>query len=167
MLLLLVIKAIPVKVFGKWGSTVAQGYGGTRWGREPFFKKVSSPQNSFATPSRFCRFFFSIFPFLFINPYWELSFIQKIPYIGIVRLLAALLFVKYWIFFVFFAEKSCFFEKVLYSIEQFSLMRRGSQTVRQRSAKSRKSVQLRSTPPFFCPDFKKRRFFHISMPFEY
>ena len=29
-------------------------------------------------------------------------------------------------------------------------MRRGSQTVRQRSAKSRKSVRLRSTPPFFC-----------------
>jgi len=27
-----------------------RGYGGTRWGREPFFKKVSSPQNSFATP---------------------------------------------------------------------------------------------------------------------
>ena len=34
-------------------------------------------------------------------------------------------------------------------------MRRGSQTVRQRSAKSHKSVRLRSTPPFFAliPDF--------------
>ena len=31
-------------------------------------------------------------------------------------------------------------------------MRRGSQTVRQRSAKSRKSVRLRSTPPFFLPE---------------
>ena len=35
--------------------TVAEGYGGTRWGREPFFKKVSSPQNSFATPSDGCH----------------------------------------------------------------------------------------------------------------
>ncbi len=50
------IKAIPSKVFGadfislrrakKWGSAVAKGYGGTRWGKEPFFKKVFSPQNS-------------------------------------------------------------------------------------------------------------------------
>jgi len=39
LLLLQVIKAIPVKVFGKWGV-----------GKKPFFKKVSSPQNSFATP---------------------------------------------------------------------------------------------------------------------
>ena len=35
-------------------------------------------------------------------------------------------------------------------------MRRGSQTVRQRSAKSRKSVRLRSTPPFFCPNPGKK-----------
>ena len=51
------IKAIPAKVFGadfislrrakKWGSAVAKGYGGTRWGKEPFFKKVFFPQNSF------------------------------------------------------------------------------------------------------------------------
>ena len=26
-----------------------RGYGGTKWGRETFFKKVSSPQNNFAT----------------------------------------------------------------------------------------------------------------------
>ncbi len=54
-----IIKAIPAKVFGagfislrrakKWGSAVAKGYGVTRWGKEPFFKKVFSPQNSFAT----------------------------------------------------------------------------------------------------------------------
>ena len=25
------MKAIPAKVFGKWGSAVAAGYGGTRW----------------------------------------------------------------------------------------------------------------------------------------
>ena len=47
------IKAIPAKVFGadfislrrakQWGSAVAKGYGGTRWGKEPFFKKVFSP----------------------------------------------------------------------------------------------------------------------------
>ncbi len=40
----------PAKVFGKRGSADAPGYGGTRWGREPCFKKVFSPQNSFAPP---------------------------------------------------------------------------------------------------------------------
>ena len=51
------IKAIPAKVFGadfislrrakKWGSAVAKGYGGTRWGKRTFFQKGFFPTKQF------------------------------------------------------------------------------------------------------------------------
>ena len=49
----LTIKAIPSKVFGRWGR-----------GREPFFKKVSSPQNIFAT-APFLQFYAGVTETLF------------------------------------------------------------------------------------------------------
>ena len=53
---------------------------------------------------------------------------------------------------IFLVFKVVFYKKGIILIS-YLIMRRGSQTVRQRSAKSHKSVRLRSTPPFFCPDF--------------
>ena len=52
MLLLLVIKAIPVKVFGKWGSAVAEAMAG-QGGEENLFQKGFFPTKQFCNTIKY------------------------------------------------------------------------------------------------------------------